>query len=129
MTSFTVDGIDHVEVFVRDIDAAIRWYEDVLGLTLLHRWDPEPAMIGAGGTKLALFRIKAGMPSFIDERSRVELGWHRVAWRTTKVGFDAARRNLAARGVRLHGPVDHDLAWSIYFDDPDGNHLEITYYL
>lgn len=54
--AFAVEGIDHVEVFVRDLDAAARWYEQVLGLKEMARWDPEPVMIGAGGNKLALFQ-------------------------------------------------------------------------
>jgi len=127
--SFAVDRIDHVEVFVCDIDAAIRWYADVLGLTVLHRWDPEPVMIGAGGSMLALFRAKLGSPATTDSRSREGVGWHRVAWRTTRAGFEAAQRRLTERGITFRGPVDHDIAWSIYFNDPDGNHLEITYYL
>jgi catechol 2,3-dioxygenase-like lactoylglutathione lyase family enzyme len=49
--SFAVKAIDHVEVFVGDIAAAAKWYEDVLGLRELARWDPEPVMMGAGGTK------------------------------------------------------------------------------
>src|SRR5215831_1258160 len=54
--SFAVKVIDHVEVFVGDLEVAAKWYEDVLGLTEITRWDPEPLMIGAGATKLALFR-------------------------------------------------------------------------
>jgi len=127
--SFAVDRLDHVEVFVRDIDAAIRWYADVLGLTLLHRWEPEPAMIGEGGTMLALFQSKPRSPAATDMRSREGVGWHRVAWRTTKAGFEAAQRHLTDHGIRFRGPVDHDIAWSIYFNDSDDNHLEITYYL
>ena len=127
--SFSVDQIDHVEVFVRDIDAAILWYADVLGLTLLHRWEPDPVMIGAGGTVLALFRAKPGSPATTDLRSSEGVGWHRVAWRTTKSGFETVQRHLTERGIGFRGPVDHDIAWSIYFNDPDGNLLEATYYL
>jgi len=127
--SFAVDQIDHVEVFVRDIDAASRWYADVLGLSEIHRWDPEPVIIGAGGTMLALFRAKPCPPATTDLRSREGFGWHRVAWRTTKTGFEAIQRHFTERGIGFRGPVDHDIAWSIYFNDPDGNLLEVTYYL
>src|SRR3990172_2596518 len=125
---FAVDRIDHVEVFVRDIDAAIRWYADVLGLCEIHRWDPEPVMIGAGGTMLALFLAKPDAPATTSLRSNEGVGWHLVAWRTTKSGFEAAQHHLTKCGIRFRGPVDHNLAWSVYFNDPDGNLLEITYY-
>ena len=127
--SFTVDSIDHVEVFVQDIEAGIRWYSDVLGLKEVARWDPHPVMIGAGGTMLALFKAKAE-PS-LDEHHSVGEGpnWHLVAWRTTKEGFEAAQRHLTKCGVMFSGPIDHGSARSIYFSDPDGHRLEITYYL
>jgi catechol 2,3-dioxygenase-like lactoylglutathione lyase family enzyme len=121
--SFAVQGIDHVEVFVRDLDAAARWYADVLGLELMGRWDPEPWMIGAGGNKLALF-LKAD-----GSRASDDAGWHRVAWRTDRAGFDAAQKHLREKGVKFRGPVDHGSAFSIYFTDPDGNRLEITHYI
>ena len=54
--SFAVKAIDHVEVFVSHIAVAAKWYEDVLGLKEMAGWEPEPVMIGAGATKLALFR-------------------------------------------------------------------------
>ena len=137
-----LEGIDHVEVFVRDLDTSVRWYADVLGLKECSRWDPHPVMIGTGGTMLALFRQKqeprasaradshpdaAAAPT--DAELPITVGWHRVAWRTNQAGFEAAQQHLKACGVEFHGPIDHEKAWSIYFCDPDGNPLEITYYV
>jgi catechol-2,3-dioxygenase len=56
------------------------------------------------------------------------LRWHRVAWRTDQNGFASAQLLLKERGVKFRGPVDHEIAESIYFEDLDGNPLEITYY-
>ncbi len=122
--AFAVDGIDHVEVFVRDLDAAARWYAEVLGLKEMSGWEPEPVMIGAGGTKLALFRADPGAKA-----ASPGLNWHRVAWRTTRVGFEAAQKHLSSLGIQFRGPIDHQRAWSIYFEDPDGHPLEITHYV
>jgi catechol 2,3-dioxygenase-like lactoylglutathione lyase family enzyme len=123
--SFRVESIDHVEVFVRSIPDAIRWYGDVLGLTEMARWDPEPVMIGAGGTLLALFQAPPGAQARPDAE-RPPLRWHRVAWRTDPAGFETAMRHLESRNISFRGPVDHGGPWSIYFLDPDGNPLEIT---
>lgn len=123
MAAFAVQQIDHVEVFVTDLDAAAAWYGDVLGLTETHRWDPEPVFLEANGTALALFRANG-------PRAAKTAGahWHRVAWRTDQPGFEAAQRHLRDRGIRFRGPVDHDISLSIYFEDADGNPLEITWY-
>jgi len=123
--AFSVQSIDHVEVFVRSIPEAIQWYGDALGLREMARWDPEPVMIGAGGTMLALFRA-APNSMRQGEAAAPALRWHRVAWRTDRTGFEAAQAHLTALGISFRGPVDHDTAWSIYFQDPDGHPLEIT---
>ncbi|HEU5311194.1 MAG TPA: VOC family protein [Candidatus Eisenbacteria bacterium] len=124
--SYAVDSIDHVEVFVRSIPEAIRWYGDVLGLKETARWDPEPVMIGRGGTQLALFQARFGVVGSAEQPEPPPLRWHRVAWKTDRAGFEAAQAHLASLGISFRGPVDHDPTVSIYFQDPDGNPLEIT---
>jgi catechol-2,3-dioxygenase len=84
-------------------------------------------MIGAGASKLALFQSKPNPPGPTpDDEDAVD--WHRVAWRTDEAGFAAAQARLKKLGVAFHGPVDHGIAESIYFRDPDGHRLEITWY-
>ena len=48
--------LNHIEVFVREIDTAVAWYDRVLGLKVVRRWDPAPVMIGAGDAMIALFK-------------------------------------------------------------------------
>jgi catechol-2,3-dioxygenase len=120
--SFAVRQIDHVEVFVTNIASAKEWYWRVLGLHETARWHPEPVMLGAGGTSIALFLGEASH-AILGERT----GWHRVAWSTDAKGFQAAQTHLKSLGIAYRGPVDHGSAESIYFTDPDGNPLEITH--
>lgn len=122
--AFSVERMDHVEVFVRDLKRSADWYAEVLGLHEVMRWDPEPVMIGAGSTKLALFRAEKGEASHGEERPH----WHRVAWLTDLAGFAAAQEHLKALGIAFRGPVDHGRTQSVYFEDPDRNLLEITFY-
>ena len=113
---------------MKDLDAARDWYHQVLGLEEIRRWDPFPVMIGVGGTVLALFPATAAADpdSTVDATERP--GWRRVAWRTDAAGFETAQRHLESLSIPFRGPVDHRIARSIYFADPDGNPLEITTY-
>jgi catechol 2,3-dioxygenase-like lactoylglutathione lyase family enzyme len=135
-TTFRVQQIDHVELFVPDFDAALEWYRDVLGLTAVEKaraWAEagEPHMISSddGATMLALFHGEG-------PGEREITGHNRVAFRVDASGFLAFLDHIEGRhvpnrqGRRLTRDevVDHDLAWSIYFCDPWGNRYEVTSY-
>jgi catechol 2,3-dioxygenase-like lactoylglutathione lyase family enzyme len=136
MSSFRVDQIDHVELFVPDRYAAARWYEQALGLRILpeheHWAGPGgPLMISSDGgrTKLALFE---GEP----RGSRPTAGHHRVAFRVSGAGFIQFLEHVrevpvytdSGESIRHLPPVDHGKAYSVYFCDPYGNRFEITSY-
>lgn len=78
-----------------------------------------------GGTKLALF---AGEP----QGSRPTAGFHRVAFRLSGAEWLEFVDRLAELGLGEGGRsarvVDHTGAWSVYFTDPFGHHLEVTTY-
>lgn len=135
--TFRVKQIDHVELFVPDRYEAAKWYEKVLGLTILSDTkykaaDPaEPLMISpdGGNTRLALF-----------ERSEVRGsdggGFDQVAFRVDGPGFVMFAEQLLQlalynkQGKRL-SPADirdHDDCYSVHFCDPWGYRLEVTTY-
>lgn len=126
--NFAVQHIDHVELYVRDIPAAARWYREVLGLELVKAWDPQPWFIGRGETYLALFQADADAPPPIAGNVATPMRFNRVAFRTDREGFETAQKQLRDHGVSFRGPIDHEVAFSIYFSDPDGHPLEITWY-
>ena len=129
---FKVEQIDHVHVYVRDRREAARWYERVLGLSVVESHsDPEeggPLVVSSdgGSTGLALFKRKpdAGRTSTT------------VAFRVGGSGFLEFINRLASlkvegEGGRTLAPsdvVDHDYCYSLYFNDPDGNPYELTTY-
>ena len=85
---FHVEQIDHVELHVPDRHEAARWYEQVLGLRIIPKFefwaeDPQgPLMISSdgGNTKLALFTGEVHPP----QRGS---GYWRVAFRVSGQGF------------------------------------------
>jgi catechol 2,3-dioxygenase-like lactoylglutathione lyase family enzyme len=124
---FKVLQIDHVELFVPDRYDAAKWYERVLGLQIVPECEPwavggGPLMISSdgGSTKLALFE---GQPA----TSGPTAAFRRVAFRVTAAGFaEFLRRNPGL--VTKTSVVDHQQAYSMYFDDPYGHQLEVTTY-
>ena len=130
-----IERPDHVELLVPNRDEAARWYRQVLGLvpvTSAAGWaeNPEgPLMLSADGTMsqtmLALF---AGQP----QGSGATRGFRRLAFRTSASGFLSFVASLPIAGVangdRAVDVIDHGEAFSVYFRDPYGNHLEVTTY-
>ena len=119
-----LERIDHIHVFVADRAAAEQWYGRVLGLKRLESlafWAPDggPLTLGnaAGSIHLALFE----RPPAAKSRTTIALA-------TSAEGLLAWQRHLAAELGKAPARVDHQVAWSIYFDDPDGNPFEITTY-
>ncbi|MBK8095506.1 MAG: VOC family protein [Planctomycetes bacterium] len=114
--------IDHIHVHVRDRAAAVQWYERTLGMTPLSEFavwaTPDgPLTIGdrSGTVHLALFQRPVA-PS----RSTIALA-------VSAAQFAAWRQHLRTVGVAFT-LEDHQLAWSLYFTDPDDNPFEITTY-
>ena len=121
-----LEGIDHVAMSVRDVEAAANWYIDVLGFErrFSEMWDGIPVFIGKGTTAIALFPVRS------HERSRSARGDVRMlhlALRANHKNFLAAQKELKQRGIRFEFQ-DHEISHSVYFSDPDGHKLEITTY-
>ena len=122
MTLPTLQRVDHIHVYVRDRAQAERWYADVLGF---HR------------VKHLEFWAADGGPLTISDESGIHLALFekpRQACRST-VAFaaDATQflfwcSHLAEALKQPMQPVDHQVAWSLYFSDPDANPFEITSY-
>lgn len=99
-------AIDHVGVAVPDLDAAITFYRDVLGMDLLHEevnqeQGVREAMMGVGGSGscvqlLAPLSPESTIARFLD---RSGPGLQQVAYRV--VDLDAVSATLRERGVRL----------------------------
>jgi catechol 2,3-dioxygenase-like lactoylglutathione lyase family enzyme len=126
-TLFSVEGIDHIALAVRDVERSVAWYREVLGLERRHEdvWGNCPAVVGAGTTSIALFPVDGAEPK--PSPGSDVLAMRHLAFRTDRENFELARRDLSERGIPLH-LEHHGISESIYFQDPDGHELEITTY-
>lgn len=132
--AFTPAGLDHVNIFVRNAERSYRWYTDVFGFhtqdTMNHAGTDTLRAVFLSCDKghahdIALFEV--GEDAEAPQKKQV--GLNHVAWRMASVEDLAEMyRRLTAKGV----PVtvgDHTVSIGIYFDDPDGNGLEVYYEL
>jgi catechol 2,3-dioxygenase-like lactoylglutathione lyase family enzyme len=118
-----LEALDHVGLVVSDMARSVRWYQQVLGLRRAHEeaWGDFPAVLEANGSGVALFPSQDGAPIPSDDPMR------HVGFRTSRAGLEAARAELAARGIAF-SEGDYGVAWSVYLPDPDGYQVEITTY-
>ena len=129
-----IEGIDHVHVEVRDRDDAAEWYARVLGL----RRDPKLAVWSDDPMGPLVLCTPRGVPtlSLFAREWRPPSRDATVAFRVGGQEFLAFLERLDQLSLtHLKGHtltrldvVDHDLSWSIYFVDPDGNRIEVTTY-
>lgn len=117
--SFELEGIDHIHIHVSDRSESEKWYSTVLGLTRTEHlafWaeDGGPLTLQnkSGSIHLALFE-NASIQNTI------------VAFKVRATVLLSYIEHLSANGINVQ-PVDHELCWSVYFNDPDGNPYEIT---
>jgi methylmalonyl-CoA/ethylmalonyl-CoA epimerase len=109
MTQQTADlftAIDHVGVAVRDLDAAIAFYRDTYGMSLLHEevnqeQGVREAMMGVGASGscvqlLAPISPESTIAKFLD---RSGPGIQQMAYRVKDI--DAVSATLRERGMRL----------------------------
>jgi catechol 2,3-dioxygenase-like lactoylglutathione lyase family enzyme len=124
---FSVEGIDHIALSVRDVERSVAWYREVLALERRHQdvWGSYPAVVGAGTTSIALFPVDGAEPK--PSPGSDGLAMRHFAFRTDRENFELARRELSERGITLHSE-HHGISESLYFRDPDGHELEITTY-
>ena len=85
------------------------------------QWSGTPIFLRLGSTYLTLFPQKTQ-----DQASDGRI-WHLAFRASTYVEFQSAQDELRAKGISFQFR-DHEIAYSIYFSDPDGVLLEITTY-
>ena len=109
LASALVTGLDHVGIAVPDLDVAIKWYHDHLGMIVLHEEINEEqgvreAMLSVRGAPVGNAQIQlmsaldetSTIAKFIDKRGP---GLQQLAYRVSDI--DALTERLRAEGVRV----------------------------
>ena len=134
----TIQGLHHFAWRCRDAEETRRFYEDLLGLPLVHliKLDHVPStgefcpyvhiffQLG-DGSYIAFFDLgddNASAPS-----PNTPAWVNHIAFEVpTRAELEAAKVRLEAAGVEVIGVTDHHFINSIYFFDPNGHRVELA---
>jgi catechol 2,3-dioxygenase len=116
--------IGHAHLKVRDLDRAVAFYTRFLGLREVERVGNHYVFLSGGSMhhEIALQNVGPNAP----QPSPYGTGlYHIIVFEVpSPQALAEAYFALEAAGMEV-GPVDHLINWAIYFNDPDGNGLEI----
>ena len=111
-----------VELHVRDLDAMLAYYRDVLALDHLSAVG-DTHVLGRRGVATVTLTRTPDLPVF--DRSGAGL-FHTAVLFDTAGGLAAAVARVAQSGLgRYTGSADHLVSEAFYFDDPEGNGVEL----
>ena len=121
MTSETVN----VRYMVEDVEAAVAWYTEHLGFSVISKYIPAFADISRGSLRLLLSgpSSSAGRPMSDGERPAPG-GWNRIHFIVDDLPAEVAR--LRAAGVRFRNDIVTGPGGSqVLLVDPSGNLVEL----
>lgn len=132
-------GLHHVGYVVPDLDRAIAFYENVLGMKLERRSDAGPGMgfevavfrLGDGSTGIELIKPTQDTGMFADFlRANPNGALHHVAYATetplTESAEHVQRCGLKLGALTADGPIDTAAGWRIVNVDPSGTQGLLT---
>ncbi|MGY9047499.1 hypothetical protein P775_17530 [Puniceibacterium antarcticum] len=124
-TTHPQTSIGHVHLKVSDLDRSIAFYRDVMGFEVQVRYGPQAAFLSAGGYHhhlgLNTWESRGG-----THPARGTTGLYHVAFLyPDRAALAATFKNVLEAGVEISGAADHGVSEAIYFNDPDGNGIEI----
>lgn len=130
-------GVDHLAHVTWDPGATREFYQDVLGLPVIHAvtgvgWlsDDFPDFVhfffGLGKQNYLAFFYYFGLPREEAPDYLMHLSRHIALHVDTEEEMLSWRDHVKSHGIQVTPPLTHELLESIYFDDPNGIQLEIA---
>ena len=134
----SIQGLHHFAWRCRDAEETRHFYEDILGLPLVHVVKEEHVPSTgeycpfvhlffefADRSHIAFFDLGDNGSSVPDPATPRWVNHFAMAV-ANEVELDAMTRRLREHGIDVVGPTDHHFIRSIYFFDPNGLRLEVT---
>jgi len=120
----TTPTLGHVHLQVSDLESAIGFYRDVIGLDVQQRTD-EAAFLSFGG-----YHHHLGLNTWRSKGAgRAPKGhpglFHSAFLYPDRTALGQAIIRATKHGYRLEGAADHGVSEAVYLSDPDGNGVEL----
>lgn len=117
--------VGHVHLKVSDLERSVAFYRDVLGFEVQARRGTEAAFLSAGG-----YHHHVGLNTWMSKGAspaprRAPGLFHAAFLYPSRADLARAVAQVLASGVKLSGASDHGVSEAVYFDDPDGNGIEL----
>ena len=117
-------GLRHVALYSTTLESSLRFYTEIMGMTVEWNPDPDNFYLTSGNDNLALHR--AG-----EARTQRGQRLDHIGFIIDEIGeVDVWHEYLVANGVNvLQEPKTHrDGARSLYCEDPDGTVVQLIYH-
>lgn len=115
--------IGHVHLKIRNLDKSVAFYRKYLGMEVTEKIAETFVFMSAGEMHHELALQEVGSHAATPKRQ--DVGLYHVAFEVPdRESLATVYKKLRNDGVAVH-PVDHRISWAVYFNDPDGNGVEV----
>jgi catechol 2,3-dioxygenase len=127
--SYRPKYLGHVNVYVRNVERSHAWYTDLLGLHVYDYIPGRAAFMSADidqSHEVALIQVGDDAPL----QQKRQVGLNHMAWMMHSVDdLKEVYQRLQEKNIPIDHVSDHGISVGIYFRDPDGNGIEVSYEL
>ncbi len=141
LSTIPIAGVHHTARPTWKLGETLHFYRDLLGLPLVHAisargWGPADHAdflhfffdSGNGSTIAFFYYIGTDRPGFAAPLDDYRYRASHTAWRVpTREALLDCRAKVEAAGIAIKYQVRHEVIESIYFDDPNGYGLEVSW--
>lgn len=117
-------SIGFIHLTVGDLDRVATFYKDVLGFKEAHRADDRTVFLSATGS-YPFHVALTGDPKARPRQRRTAGLYHSAILLPTRADLGRFLRHLLKVEWPIQGASDHGVSEAVYFDDPEGNGIEV----